>query len=127
MATTGTESSSASPSPDSELVTPGPGTTHKTPGQPVARAYRDDLPEHVQLVAHNFVTNLQEPQIALNDALTEFARQNPDLVDFDSSRGIVKFKSDITFSSGSSELTPTAKTAIDRLWAGIRSPLKGMS
>jgi len=37
--------------------------------QPVARAYKSDLPEHVQLVGHNFATNLQEPQIALNDAL----------------------------------------------------------
>src|SRR4051812_17433939 len=39
IATTGDESSSASPSPVSELVTPGPGTTHSTPGRPVLRAY----------------------------------------------------------------------------------------
>ena len=39
----------------------------------------------------------------VTDALNQFARENPDLVDFDSARGIVKFKSDITFSSGSSD------------------------
>ena len=54
---------------------------------------------------------LPEP---LSNALTEFARQNPDLVDFDAARGIVKFKSDVTFSTGSADLTPQAKTAISR-------------
>src|SRR5258708_7704993 len=41
----------------------------------------------------------------LTDALTAFAAQNPDLVDFDSARGIVKFKSDVTFATGSAVLT----------------------
>jgi chromosome segregation ATPase len=49
---------------------------------------------------------------ALTDELSQFARQNPDLVDFDAARGIVKFKSDVTFSPGSAEVTPAAKTAI---------------
>ena len=48
---------------------------------------------------------LPEP---LNNELTEFAKQNPDLVDFDSARGIVKFKSDVTFATGSAELQPEA-------------------
>jgi len=56
--------------------------------------------------------------IALSPALTgelnAFAAQNPDLVEFDSARGIVKFKSDVTFALGSAELTPQAKSAIDR-------------
>jgi chemotaxis protein MotB len=50
----------------------------------------------------------------LNDELQQFANQNPDLVDFDSARGIVKFKSDVTFASGSAEVTPKAKEAITR-------------
>jgi chemotaxis protein MotB len=50
----------------------------------------------------------------LNDELQAFANQNPDLVDFDSARGIVKFKSDVTFASGSAEVTPKAKEAIQR-------------
>ena len=40
----------------------------------------------------------------VNNALTEFAAQNPDLVDFDASRGVVKFKSDVTFNTGSAEV-----------------------
>jgi len=50
----------------------------------------------------------------VTDALTQFANENPDLVDFDSARGIVKFKSDISFDSGSANLTPRATTAIGR-------------
>jgi chemotaxis protein MotB len=56
-------------------------------------------------------TALPQP---LSDALSEFARQNPDLVDFDAARGVVKFKSDVTFASGSAEVTPKAKEAITR-------------
>lgn len=51
---------------------------------------------------------------ALDTALRDFARQNPDLVDFDSAKGIVKFKSDVTFSTGSAELTRNATDAIKR-------------
>ena len=51
---------------------------------------------------------------AVNTALTEFAQQNPDLVDFDSARGIVKFKSDVTFATGKDELKPDARRAIAR-------------
>jgi len=50
----------------------------------------------------------------LNEALKQFALQNPDLVDFDQNRGIVKFKSDVTFSPGSAVLTSQASGAIDR-------------
>src|SRR5688500_7145369 len=50
----------------------------------------------------------------LNSALTDFANQNPDLVDFDSARGIVKFKSDVTFATGSAEVTAKAKEVIQR-------------
>jgi chemotaxis protein MotB len=50
----------------------------------------------------------------VTSALQEFARQNPDLVDFDSARGIVKFKSDLTFALGSSEVTDKARSAIGR-------------
>ena len=52
---------------------------------------------------------------ALTNELTAFAAQNPDQVEFDASRGLVKFKSDFTFSQGSAELVPEAKGAIARL------------
>jgi chemotaxis protein MotB len=50
----------------------------------------------------------------VSNALTQFANENPDLVDFDSARGIVKFKSDVTFAVGSAELRPEARNAIAR-------------
>ena len=55
---------------------------------------------------------------ALTSELTQLALQNPDVVTFDADRGIVKFKSDVTFNSGDAELQPGAKTVIDR-FAGI--------
>jgi chemotaxis protein MotB len=58
----------------------------------------------------------------VTDALNQFAAENPDLVDFDSARGIVKFKSDITFNSGSADLTPRAKDAINRFSGILNSP-----
>jgi chemotaxis protein MotB len=50
----------------------------------------------------------------ITNALQDFARQNPDLVDFDSARGMVKFKSDLTFALGSADLTDNARRAIGR-------------
>jgi phospholipid-binding lipoprotein MlaA len=37
--------------------------------RPVATAYKDYVPDRVQRGIHNFVGNLREPQVALNDAL----------------------------------------------------------
>jgi chemotaxis protein MotB len=47
--------------------------------------------------------------------LEEFARQHPELVEFDAARGILRFKSDVTFAKGSAELTPNARQAIGQL------------
>jgi len=55
---------------------------------------------------------------ALTNELSAFAAQNPDLVEFDAARGIVKFKSDVTFATGSAELQPKAREVIGR-FAGI--------
>ena len=57
-------------------------------------------------------------QVALPEvvtsALDEFAKQNPELVDFDAARGIVKFKTDFTFATGSDVVTEKAKQAIGK-------------
>ena len=58
----------------------------------------------------------------VNNALTEFANKNPDLVDFDASRGIVKFKSDVTFNTGSADVRSDARTAIARFAEILNSP-----
>jgi chemotaxis protein MotB len=60
--------------------------------------------------------------VALNNALSDFAAQNPDLVDFDSDRGIVKFRSDVTFATGDATLTAKAKEAIARFATILNSP-----
>ena len=58
----------------------------------------------------------------ITNVLEQFARQNPDLVDFDAARGIVKFRSDVTFATGSAEVTAQARTAIQRFAQILSSP-----
>ena len=58
----------------------------------------------------------------LTNVLQQFAQQNPDLVDFDAARGIVKFRSDVTFATGSAEVTGQARTAIQRFAQILNSP-----
>jgi chemotaxis protein MotB len=64
------------------------------------------------------------PQLGpeLTNALEQFAQQNPGLVDFDSARGMVKFRSDLTFATGSADVTEQAKTAITRFAQILNSP-----
>jgi chemotaxis protein MotB len=50
----------------------------------------------------------------LTNALNDFAAQNPDIVDFDAQRGVVKFKSDVTFAPGSAVVSDKAREAIQR-------------
>ena len=50
----------------------------------------------------------------LNNELVALANQHPELVDFDSARGIIKFKSDVTFSTGSAEVTGKARDVLQR-------------
>ena len=48
----------------------------------------------------NIVVQSQALPQQQSDALAAFARQYPDLLEFDASRGVVKFKSDVTFTVG---------------------------
>lgn len=50
----------------------------------------------------------------LSNALSSFAAANPDIVDFDPARGVVKFKSDVTFATGSAEVNDRATGVIQR-------------
>lgn len=58
----------------------------------------------------------------LTNTLQEFANQNPDLVEFDAGRGIVKFKSDVTFASGDATVTSKGREAINRFSQILNSP-----
>ncbi len=52
---------------------------------------------------------------ALTSELTEFAERNGDVLSFDKERGMIKFKSDVSFAPGSVELTAKATEAITKL------------
>jgi chemotaxis protein MotB len=47
--------------------------------------------------------------------LRQLALENSDILEFVPERGMIKFKSDVTFASGSAALTPQAKSVITRL------------
>jgi chemotaxis protein MotB len=55
------------------------------------------------------VINLPAP---LANELANLAAQDPEVLEFDQVRGIIKFKSDVTFAPGSADVTPQAKQAI---------------
>lgn len=87
--------------------------------QEMQRQY-SDLEGRYQDAVNRTAPLVLSPEI--NTALTQFAQQNPDLVEFDSTRGIVKFKSDLTFAVGSAELQPNARQAIGRFAQILNSP-----
>ncbi len=60
--------------------------------------------------------------VALTNELQAFASANPDLVEFDAARGIVKFRSDLTFDTGDATLKPKAKEVITRFASILNSP-----
>jgi chemotaxis protein MotB len=62
---------------------------------------------------------------ALTNELQTFAAANPDIVDFDSARGVIKFKSDVTFTSGSTAVNQRAKDTLQRFASILNSPAAG--
>ena len=54
-------------------------------------------------------------------ALAELARKHPNMVTYDASRGMLRFTSDLTFGSGSDEVTPAAKTGLIELANVLKS------
>jgi chemotaxis protein MotB len=59
--------------------------------------------------------------VELSTALEDFAK-NSDMVEFDSAKGLVKFKSDLLFEKGSDKVTTTAAEAIKTLCGILNSP-----
>ncbi|MBT3279479.1 MAG: OmpA family protein [Phycisphaerales bacterium] len=58
----------------------------------------------------------------LNKALEDFATKNPDMVEFNSEIGMLKFKSDFTFGLGSATPKATAVAAITKLVEVLQTP-----
>lgn len=59
----------------------------------------------------------------LVNELTNFAQQNPNVVEFDDKKGLVKFKSDVTFSAGSAVVKPEVKSVIDTFAGILNGPM----
>jgi len=49
---------------------------------------------------------------AISDALRKLVEQYPEMLEFDERQGLVRFKSDLTFALGSTEVAPRAKEAL---------------
>jgi chemotaxis protein MotB len=84
----------------------------------VKRAYDDLLRQPPQVVTMG--GSVLPPQ--LTNELQAFATANPDMVDFDAARGVVKFKSDVTFASGSADVNSNAKAVLEKFSTILNSP-----
>jgi chemotaxis protein MotB len=62
------------------------------------------------LLAKGPGTAIRDPET--NTALRDLAAQFPDLLDFDEKLGMIRFKSDMTFDLGSTDVKPRAKDAL---------------
>jgi flagellar motor protein MotB len=54
--------------------------------------------------------------------LDALAKENSSAVEFDAARGVLKLKSDVTFNKGSAELTPQARSIVDKVASILNSP-----
>lgn len=59
---------------------------------------------------------------ATDKALADLAAQFPDLITYDSSRGMLRFASDLTFASGSADVTDNARSSLSALARILTSP-----
>lgn len=55
-------------------------------------------------------------------ALIELAKQYPDLMSYDSSRGMIRMSSDLTFALGSADVSDRAKASLSRLAQVLNTP-----
>jgi chemotaxis protein MotB len=67
------------------------------------------------------VINALEPE--LDRALQEFAAANPDLITYDPALGMVKFRSDLTFALGSTEINQAAARPLAALADILKRPV----
>jgi chemotaxis protein MotB len=59
---------------------------------------------------------------ALSSALQKFALANPDIAEYDAKLGMVKLKSDLTFSPGSAKVNPEATAMLAKLVSVLNDP-----
>ncbi|MGE4198145.1 MAG: OmpA family protein, partial [Phycisphaerales bacterium] len=93
-------------------------------------ALRDQLMAENQMLREQlrrFGSDLESLKFSALDpttdaALRELAAQYPDLLEYDSARGMIRFKSDVTFASGSDEVSDAGRRTIDALAKILISP-----
>ena len=89
-----------------------------------------ELEKKHELLMRQYEKALNQPQVVvgmplpaeLNAALKDLAAANSTVMEYDSSRGMIKFKSDFTFPTSSDQLKPEAKAAVKQLAAILNSP-----
>lgn len=85
-------------------------------------ALEEDLAKKTELIKsmQERLLGVSPLPVELNTALEDFAKQN-DMVEYDSERGLVKFKSDLLFEKGSDEVTSAAAQAVRTLCGILNS------
>jgi chemotaxis protein MotB len=61
----------------------------------------------------------------LDNALKDLAAANPDILEFDSSKGVLRFKADVTFAPGDATLTPKGLDVIRRFASILNQQARG--
>lgn len=59
----------------------------------------------------------------MDAALRQLASQFPDIMEYDAARGMVKFRSDLTFALGSADVNPQAQATLQRLAGILQQPV----
>jgi chemotaxis protein MotB len=87
-------------------------------------ALEDDLAKKKELIAsmqQRLLMGGGALPVELSTMLEDFAKQQPDMVTYDASRGVVKFKSDLLFDKGSANVAASAVESIKALSAILNS------
>lgn len=62
---------------------------------------------------------------ALDTALKDLAAANPEILEFDSDKGVLRFRADVTFASGDATLTPRGAEVVRRFAAILNRDARG--
>jgi len=87
-------------------------------------ALEEDLAKKKELIAsmqQRLLMGGAALPVELSTMLEDFAKQQPDMVTYDASRGVVKFKSDLLFDKGSDNVAASAAEAVKSLTAILNS------
>jgi len=91
------------------------------------QAVLDELRARYNALADRQGAPIEVPTIALPDALDQqlqaLVAKYPELFEYDASKGVLRFKSDMTFAKGSDDVTPRAKEALGQFARIMADPV----